>query len=287
MSLQKTLAQFGSKILLILFTVGCKDQLVVKKIEIAKNMQIDTVEQYHNDTLLLVKVNVFFGPYGDFKTYCGVIRNFGSESIVYCADDLTPFRTSREYVAEINKEYFGKRNWGWYNIDKHGEMKSLPNEDKILDSLKALYGVTDSNVFGDSSPNVEMEIIPNDIKVSDTAKKYPSSDYFVSSNDNGFFWVNKNGKSINSYNYGNIVLKDSTINFDTLSYGLYKIVNSKLKMVSDNPNELYKKGEGIYYVPRPGIGVIRKYRIADIDSVLMSYHSLLDCPNTIRINASK
>ena len=252
MSIRKSLLVFVVPLIMSSDFIN-KNHLVFTKIELTKNIEIDTLYRFHNDSLLLININTFFGPFGDFTTHCGFIRNYSLESIIYKAEDLNDYRISKDYIAQINPKYSGKVNWGWYNVGNNGKMKPLPNLDKITDSIKAQY----------------------------------SSDYFVSNNDNGFFWVNKNGTKIKNYNYGNIILNDSSIDFDKLNYGLYKIESNRLVTVSDNPNRIKKMPRGLYYVPRPGIAVIRKYKIADIDSILMSYSTLSDCPHEIAISSSK
>lgn len=226
--------------------------LILNKIDLEQNIKIDTITRYYNDSLLLVNINIY-GALGDFTTHCGYIRKFGSESIIYKAIDFTPFRVSSDYIAQISSDYYGKTNWGWFAIDSNAVIRSLPQEKEILDSIKSGY----------------------------------LSDYFVTTNSYGFFSVYKNGKIVAQYNYGNIILNDTAINFNELSYGLYKITNNHLVTVSDNPDVLLKEGAGIYFVSQPGLGVKRKYKKTFINNTLMSYSTLLDYPNEIKINASK
>lgn len=224
--------------------------LILRKFELSKNIEIDTIASYLHGSILLVQIVDFQHALGNFTTDCGFIRNFGSGSIIYKAEDFSPFRVSNEFIAQVSADYYAKVNWGWFYINSNGDFGVLPNQKIIYDSLTAQF----------------------------------SNEYFTNWNDNGHFWLFKNGNIIKEYNYGNIILKDSSIVFDTLPYGLYKIAMNKLSKVSDDPENINKKEAGLYFVPEPGLGVIRKFKIQNIIDLLKSFPAISKCPEVIEIS---
>lgn len=225
-----------------------KSTLILHRIELKKNAKIDTISSYYNDSLLLVNINTF-SALGNFTSHCGYIRKFGSERVIYEAVNFTPFRVSSNYLVQILPDYFDKLNFGWFAVGSNGIIRELPHEKEILDSIKLIY----------------------------------PSDYFVTTNHYGFFTVYKNANIVIQFNYGNIVLNDKDINFNKFEFGLYKISNNRLLRVSDSPDNLLKRGAGLYFVPQPGLGVKRKFLKSSISNSLMSYSTLSDCPQNVRI----
>lgn len=223
------------------------EPLILRKIEFNKNIEIDTIGSYLNDSILLVQIVDFQNSVDNFKTDCGFIRKFESTSIIYKIENFSPFRISNEFIAQVSSEYATKVNWGWFYINKNGFFDTLPNQNAIYDSLTSQF----------------------------------SNDYFTNYNENGDFWVLKNGITVKEYNYGNIIMKDSSIAFENIPFGLYKMQINKLEKISEDPININKNEEGLYFVPRPGLGVIRKYKIFNIIDLLKSYPTFSKCPGVI------
>jgi hypothetical protein len=227
------------------------DTLVFKRIELAENIEIDTLERFHNDSLLFVNI-VRNGHLGNFAVYCGFIRKFKSGSVIYQADDFEPFRASHNYIAQVDDDKLGIVNWGWFNIGDSGRLvESLPRDKELLDSLKLYY----------------------------------SPLYFVNANNRGDFFVYQQGNLKKTINYGNLILRDSSVDFYKFDSEVLKLEGGKLqKMRFSTPEEIFKNGKGLYFVAKPGLGIVRKFTKGAIIKTLLSYQTKSDCPKVVKIS---
>ena len=228
--------------------MNSRKKLCLKKIVSNSKIELDTIERYNNDSLLLVSINKY-GFLGNFSTHCGFVRKTLNGIVIYELIDFDRFVLSKEYIANQTSRFENQRNWGWFTLENH-KFTNLPEFDKLFDSLKHEY----------------------------------SRNYFVTHNDYGIFTIFDNGALIKQYNYGNIILKDSTINFNELPFGLYKIVNNTLCYTSKNPDSIFKIKSGTYFVSKPGFGLEKKIMKKEVSKILMSYSTISDCPEKINIS---
>jgi hypothetical protein len=133
------------------------------------------------------------------------------------------------------------------------------------------------------SSKVNAERFAHADKIEDSLKK-ENKDYFIQESG-GYFLFYRNGHLIKSLNYGNVVLKNRKTNFDSLDYNLYKLDGDSLTVISKNGNDLFKQGNGIYFLPKPGYGVKRMYSKKEILRFLDSVSRTSSPPTRILMEA--
>ena len=218
------------------------DSLYFKKSDIDKNqltnktIEIDTIEAIPQRGLYFVDI-ITNGALGHFSMQYAVIKNISpTEDLLYKIEKRKDEveRLSKDYVAKIIwAEYKG---WGWFYLQKGKIVDSLPRTMSIIDSLKSI----------------------------------PSNKDFYIGESNGSFSFYIDNKRVKSINYGNLISKNMNLDFDSLDYGLYKLYNGILKIISNNGNDLLKQQDGIYFVPKPGFVIASKFDKKEIYNAIDS-----------------
>ena len=128
-------------IIFILSLMGCdqasRSDLTLSLETINPLDVIDTVAQFSNKDVKLIIRNQY-KHFGNVKIACGFIVKTEKGPIYYEATGLTPFRISKEYIAQIDKRYESTTNWGWYYLHNL-ELKRVPRNSTFEDTLT--YGV--------------------------------------------------------------------------------------------------------------------------------------------------
>lgn len=233
---------------LVFVVVSCtKKRLRLQRVSLSKQFQVDTVEFYPERNITLVRL-ITDRAFGKFEMdYALVKKGMNGETTCYKLnyEKGHGFRVSNEYFAFVKS--FGETNWGWFQIEKGKIKNELANTNKIVDSLKATYS---ENVF-----------------IRET---------------NGFITVYKNGVVLKSYNYGEFVMKKTNAYFDKLIAGLYKLDNEELRFITRNSDLLFSQDDGIYFVPLPGYGVVRKFRKSEVLNLFDSLVNLKVLPLEVK-----
>jgi hypothetical protein len=243
------------KAVILLFIViavfcSCGNDLTLKKIEITNNTEMDTIEIYPIKGLYIVNI-ITNGTFGRFSMNLAVIKKVnGLNQVAYELPEPRDCgsRVSKDYIAYVNSS--GVADWGWFNIKNGKILKELPNIDHILDSLKS------SN----------------------------QNDLFIREK-NGDITFFKKGKVLKTMNYGEFVTKHKDVKFDSLDYRLYHLEHDSLLVVSNNADDLFKQKSGVFFIPRPGYGVTKKYDKHEILKMVDSDSKLREPPHTISIKA--
>jgi hypothetical protein len=227
-------------------TTGCdQKKIIFKKINLDKKSEIDTINHFEDKQIYLVRI-VDNKAFGKMSFRYALIKSVGSDNFVYelYSKKKTGVRISSRYIAFVKP--YSETNWGWFNI-KNGKLTSdLPKIKEIIDSLK----------------------------------HFDEESLFISET-NGYISFYKNGQLVKSLNYGNLVL-DPT-DFDQLEHKLYQIQDKKLTAISNNADDLFKEREGVFFIPPPGYGIVKKYDKQKVISFFDSVLNMKHFPNRITI----
>ena len=226
------------------------DSLILRKVEVDSDYELDTLETFENDSILIVNV-LKLGALGKFSIALGSIIRFEDRDVVYEALDFSPFILSDEHVSKQKVELFGKTDWGWYNAVGDGTFKPLPYEEEY---------------------KLEIE------------RQYPQPKYFVNSNNTGEYFVYEDGKLIRTINYGNILLKDTNVNFMKLDSKILELKdNCLIKKNNINVDEILLESQGLFFISKTGRGVLKKVQKKRIIELLNVIRLSREIPNSIEI----
>lgn len=237
-------------IFLFLF-IACKnnESLYLKLENDSKKNEItDTLGYWPQHEMFLFEGRDY-GFLGEFSTNYLFIKKKSNKQLIYQIENVSnkvDIVVSKDYFAFV-EPYADYKNYGWFFLEK-GKVGKLPFLDNFMDSLKSVY-----------------------------------SSYFIKE-INGYIELYQNGKIEKTLNYGTFILKDK--NLDSLDYGLYKIGNNDITLLSKDGNELKKQQDGLFFVPSPGYGVIAKCTIKDIINTIDSISKLESSPKNIRVKMS-
>jgi hypothetical protein len=220
-------------VIALLYFVGhyfyFKNYLVLNRSEFSGVTEIDTLEAYPEKGLYILGL-VRPGLLGNFSYDLGITKTNTynpSKIIKYEVDkERQSFSIGKDYIALVEGWSYDK--YGWFHIKNGKIMETLPSITKLEDS----------------------------IKLSKAEKAFIN-------HINGYINLFINGKVVESFNYGNLILQNK-INFDSLDYHIYTLSQNRLIKTSNNPNDLLKQSDGLYFIPKPGYGVISKYSKREI-----------------------
>ncbi len=116
----------------------------------------------------------------------------------------------------------------------------------------------------------------------DSIKQNLSSDINIVKYGDKFIWTQAN-KTIKTLDYGNLVTKFRDTDFDNLDYNFYKLQGDSLVTISNNGDDILKQKNGIFFIPRPGYGIIEKYSIKEIIIAIDSVSRLSLPPRSLEI----
>lgn len=243
--------------LVVLFSVlliSCKNHqtITLTKNSIDNNTQIsaiDTIETNLEKGVSLIRVKINY-PLAEFDSYCYIVAKVKNSDDLSYKIEINHPDISVNYISETKIP--PESQWGWFFINKGKFIESLPNIDKILDSLK----------------------------------KTNPKPYFVSEK-NGHIPFYINGKVIKSLNYGDFVTKYKGLSFDSLDYKLYKLEADTLRVISSDGNDLLNQKDGIYFIPKPGFGVIGKFNKQEIFDAVYSASKQSTPPSELKFKSIK
>ncbi len=234
---------YATLLILLYFTIAFfynKTFLILKKSSFSKVTEIDTIESYPERGIYILGL-VRPGFLGKFSYNLAITKcdNKNPDHLTQyeIEKNRRMFRVSNEFISFVSDN----SSWGWFYISKGKFQDSLPGMNFFRDSLRSVYG----------------------------------KDIFVRKS-NGFIDLFKNGKIIKSLNYGNLISKNKNLNFDNIKYDLYKLIEDSVTLFSGNIDDIFKQKEGIYFIPSPGYGLIKKFNKKEI----------LDAVDSIFINNS-
>ncbi|MBV4359028.1 hypothetical protein [Pinibacter aurantiacus] len=249
---------FIALVFLLVIVASCKDNrnlwLTKTKINTQKVaegvIEIDTLDVAPEKGIYIVNV-VEYGALGKFSLRNVIIKQLrNGQSLEYLIEKHSNclLRISKEYLAFVDESE--NKGWGWYYVKGNQISNSLPKSQQLIDSLKLL----------------------------------PENKDFYIGESNGIFFFNKNGRRIKSINYGNLVTKIASLDFESLDYKLYKLVAGDIEAISANGNDLLKQSDGIYFIPSPGYKVVAKFNKMKIYGVVDSISQLSNPPENIEFN---
>ncbi len=73
------------------------------------------------------------------------------------------------------------------------------------------------------------------------------------------------------------------IDFESLDYNLYKLVNNDLKVVSKSGKDLFSQKDGLYFLPPPGYNINRYYEKQRILQLVDSISHLTKHPLKVKL----
>ena len=184
-----------------------------------------------------------YGFLGDFKS--GYVFTGRKDSLGYKIDsDNLQVELSKKYLGLINE---GDHSSGWFNVKEHKVLSSIPKVDSIV---------------------VSLEKIPANQLVQE---------------NNGIFTIYAQGKLVRKFTLGEFLIKNDSVNYDDLEFGIYRVKNERLVKVNNDGTKLSEQIDGLYFVPSPGFNVINFRQLNDIlpeISAALKKHPL---PEEIRI----
>ncbi|MES2773531.1 MAG: hypothetical protein V4722_05080 [Bacteroidota bacterium] len=220
--------------------------LILKRSDFSSVTVIDTLEAYPEKGLYILDLE-HGGFLGHFSWNLGIVKcdtNTPGNSARYESVIMNQrFTVSKDYIA-YNKT--DSSSYGWFFMENGKLLPKLPSIDKI-----------------------ERDLNP------DSAKDLVFSEF------NGDIRLLRKGELIKRYNYGNIILKNNTQNFDSLDLGLYKAINDDVILISHKPDDLFTQREGLYFVPKPGHHLLVKYSKKEVLKAVEA--AFISNPNPKRI----
>lgn len=235
-------------IFILLFLIGCKKSSQLKLVLDRKtHTKLDTLSNFgydKNKCFLLLAFDSY--GFGEGDSYY-VVSKKNSEGKEVAYKMLNANRFSKEYFAEVNTN--DNINCGWFYLKNGVKTSKWPIYDKLLDSIRL-------NLAGG-------------IKVENNRDK---------------FIYEKDGKTVKILDYGNLVTKWGSLDFDNLNYGFYKLQGDSLFRLSGNGDDLFKESNGIFFISRPGYGIKYKYSNKAIIDAVDSVSKLKSPPKTLKFD---
>jgi hypothetical protein len=237
-------------IFIILFFFSCsnKNKLLLKKIEINSDYEIDILN-YDAQTNVYIWLLTENYTFGRMKSYLATAKKISKDKWLIYKISFNDYcsRNSKKYIAFTDE--CDRSSWGWFAL-KNGKISNeLPNINHLRDSID----------------------------------KAAPTGIFVKEN-NGYISKLKNGIVVTEINYGNIVTKYTQLNFDSLDHLLYKLDGDSIKVVSSNIHDVTRQKDGIYFVPAPGYFIARKFEKKKIYQLVDSVSKLSHPPGLIKVS---
>ena len=180
---------------------------------------------------------------GDFRNEYVFIRE--RDRVGYKIDcDNLQIELSKKYLGLVKE---GDRSYGWFNINQHKVNSSMPKVDSIVMNLE---------------------------KISTTQ--------FVKEN-HGIFEIYNNGKLLKRLNLGEFLIKNDSINYDELDYGIYQVKNERLVKINNDVSKLLEQVDGLYFVPSPGFNAVAVKKLSDILPEINTTLKMSSLPKEVRI----
>ena len=178
----------------------------------------------------LVLREVHNGTFGRFSMKPAVVKNGHDGTLKIWTVEGFPeaFLLARDTLYGYKS---GERNTsGWFQLSQSHEISDdLPGLKQIEDSLKKKY---------------LLDIV----------------------DANGEITLYKEGRPYKKWDYAFYCLTGPARQQDpnTLALGLYKLDKGALIKISNNPDDLANQGQGVYFLPEPGRGVLKSIALKDL-----------------------
>jgi hypothetical protein len=234
----KTLNFFCFLIGLILLTgtFSCKKkERLIFEISNFKNIdRVDTLEVFPEKGIYMLGL-VRNYSLGHFTYDLGLLKELKNGKQILYESKINPniLRISSEYLAFVDYEH-GFHNVDWYYVKNKQIQDTLPGLRKLKDSIEQA-----------APKGAFVALTKSYITVYSKPEK----------------WLY----------YEEFVLKDKDSSLKDLDYGLYILENQTLKKVSNNGEDVHQKSDGIFYIPKPGLGITHKWKKS---KVLQSFDSV-------------
>ena len=226
-------------LILLLGTFSCrKNRRLVFEMSDFKNIdRVDTLEAFPSQGIYILGLYRHTGL-GDFTYDLGVLKNLKDDKQVFYKSKINPniLRISKEYLAFVDYHH-GFHNIGWYYVKNKLIKDSLPGFSRIRDSI---------------------------------SKTVPKA--FVALTKS-YITVYSNSNEKKTFDYEEFVLDNKGVSLHNLDYGLYILEKRTLKKVSENGEDIYKKRDGVFYIPAPGLGITHKWKKSKLLQTLDSITS--------------
>ena len=216
------------------FSCKKKERLVFEMSDFKTIDRIDTLETFPEKGIYILGL-YRHQALGHFTYDLGLLKHLKEGKQVFYEANINPniLRISTEYLAFVDYAH-GFHNIGWYYVKNKQIQDSLPGLRKIKDSIE--------------------QTVPKGTFVALT-KSY----------------ITVYSKPEKWLYYEEFVLENKDSSLKNLDYGLYILENQTLKKVSNNGEDIYKKSDGIFYIPAPGLGITHKWKkskvLQSLDSV--------------------
>lgn len=215
--------------------------------EIKKTDEIDTIELLPKKQLYLIDI-IRNRTFGRFTMNFAVVKQSLNRQLVY------EFPENQNEIGKTFKNYIlyfkssTLHNQGWFNIRDGKITNSLPGITQIIENLYA----------------------------------HRQKDYLIKE-VNGIIEIYFHGKLTSTSNYGNFITKEKFLDFNELPNKLYRLVGDSISVVSNNTDDLLKQRNGVFFMPPPGYGIVRKFDKRIIYKKVDSVSYLDHLPNKIPI----
>lgn len=239
---------------LILLELNCckNNQSLDFKISDLKTVdRVDTIDIIPDQQVYILGLYRHL-PLGHFTYDLGLLKQLKDGNQVFYEAHINPniLRISSAYLAFVDYAH-GFHNVGWYYVKNNQLQDSLVGFQKIGDSISTTFPI-----------GTYIDITKNCITV----------------------YLNSQPKK--RFYYEEFALNNKGDSLETLNYGLYILEKGDLKKVSDNGEDIYKKTEGTFYIPAPGLGITAKWEKSKLLKILDSVSSQRNPISNFSINQS-
>ncbi len=94
-------------------------------------------------------------------------------------------------------------------------------------------------------------------------------------------------KFIKRVDYGSFVTRYKIKDFPNLDFKLYKVVDGRLIIISEDGDDLFRQTDGLYFLPPPGYDVTRFFDKKTLLSLVDSVSKLPSPPEKIKLMSLK
>lgn len=229
--------------------------LIVACLSACKNDRTLRLEKYtiksdDIDTIAhFVKNDLYLLEVRDYR----FLGDFRSEYIFIGKRDSVGYKIDSDNLQiELSKKYLGlvkegDKSYGWFNINQNKINSSMPKVDSIVANLEKI-----------------------------------STNRFVEEN-NGIFKIYDNGKLLKKLNLGEFLIRNDSVNYDELDYGIYQVKNARLVKINNDGSKLLEQVDGLYFVPSPGFNAVVVKKMSDILPEIDATLKMRSLPKEIRI----
>jgi hypothetical protein len=97
------------------------------------------------------------------------------------------------------------------------------------------------------------------------------------------FKIYDNGKLLKKLNLGEFLIRNDSVNYDELDYGIYQVKNARLVKINNDGSKLLEQVDGLYFVPSLGFNAVVVKKMSDILPEIDATLKMRSLPKEIRI----